>query len=100
SGWVGFDEASAPNAELLNASIGHGPTTVRSVMAPFLCTLNVMTTWPCIDIAAYGMSQLRLTCAMNRRTQGPNSTPLVSNWISGPNSPPPPFGLSKESRCT
>ena len=28
---------------------------------------------------------MRLTCAMNRRIHGPNSTPLVSNWIAGPN---------------
>ena len=32
-----------------------------------------------IDIAAYGISQLRRICAMNRRIQGPNSMPLVSN---------------------
>ena len=32
---------------------------------------------------------------MNRRIHGPNSTPLVSNWMAGPNWPPPPPGLSK-----
>ena len=52
-----------------------------------------------IDIAAYGMNQLRFTCATNRRIQGPNSTPLVSNCSSGPNWPPP-CGLSKPSRST
>ena len=31
------------------------------------------------------MNQLRLICAMKRRIHGPNSTPLVSNWIAGPN---------------
>ena len=43
------------------------------------------------------MNQLRLTCAMKRRIHGPNSTPLVSNWIAGPNCPPPPCGLSNVS---
>jgi len=36
-------------------------------------------------IAASGMNQLRFTCAMNARIHGPNSTPLVSNWMNGPN---------------
>src|SRR5215471_15615632 len=58
-----------------------------------------MTTWPFIDIAAYGTIQLRFTCAMKRRTQGPNSTPFVSN-CRGPNSlpSPPPPGFSNTSR--
>ena len=79
SGCVGLDPDSAPNAALLNASIGLAPTTCRSVIYPSLCTLNVMTTCPLFDIAAYGMNQLRFTCAMNRRIHGPNSTPFVSN---------------------
>jgi len=36
---------------------------------------------PFIDIAAYGMNQLRLTCAMKRRSTTELDT-LVSNWIS------------------
>src|SRR5205085_12157703 len=100
SGWVGLDDASAPTAALLNASIGQGPSTVRSVIDPSLCTLKVTTTWPLFDIAAYGMNQLRFTCAMKRRIHGPNSTPLVSNWISGPNWPPLPPGFSNCSRGT
>src|SRR5580693_5739767 len=94
SGCVGFDEDSAPNAELLNASTPDGPATRRSLIDPSLCTLNCITTCPFIDIAAYGMIQLRFTCAMKRRIHGPNSTPFVSNWISGPNCPPLPPGLS------
>ena len=43
------------------------------------CTLNVITTCPFIIIAAEGMNQLRFTCATNRRSHGPNSTPLLSN---------------------
>ena len=30
------------------------------------------------------MNQLRRTCATNRASHGPNSTPFVSNWIEGP----------------
>jgi hypothetical protein len=45
------------------------------------------------------MNQLRFTWATKRRIQGPNSTPLVSNWISGPNCPPPPLWFSKASPC-
>jgi hypothetical protein len=41
------------------------------------------------------MNQLRFTCAMKRRIHGPNSTPLVSNWIDGPNCPLLPSGLAK-----
>ena len=40
-------------------------------------------------MAAYGMNQLRLIWARNRRTHGPNSTPFVSNWMAYPNCPPP-----------
>src|SRR6202023_2042939 len=81
-GCVGFEPDSAPNAELLNDSTGHGPITFRSVIEPSLCTLKVMMTWPCWPvIAAIGMIQFRFTWAMKRRIQGPNSTPLVSNWI-------------------
>ena len=56
-----------------------GPFTSISDMAPSLDTLNVMTTCPCrfITIAASGTYQLRLTWAMNRRSHGPNSTPLA-----------------------
>ena len=32
-------------------------------------------------MAACGMNQFRRTCATKRRSHGPNSTPLVSNWI-------------------
>ena len=70
---------SAPYAAVLNAPTDDGPTTCRSVIEPSLWTLKVITTWPFIDIAAYGMIQLRLTCATKRRIHGPNSTPLVSN---------------------
>ena len=96
---MGLEADSAPNAALLKASTGHGPMTVRSVIVPSLCTLKVITTWPRIDIAAYGMNQLRFTWATKRRIQGPNSTPFVSNWISGPNWPPP-LWLSNDSPCT
>ena len=69
--------------------------TVTSVSAPVLWTLNVMTTWPRSDIAAYGTNQLRFTCAMKRRIHGPNSTPFESNWMKGPKALLlPPFGLS------
>ncbi len=40
-----------------------------------------------------GMNQLRRTCATNRASHGPNSTPLVSNWIDGrPADPGRPAG--------
>ena len=52
SGCVGLDPDNAPNAALLKASTADGPTTVRSVIDPSLCTLNWMTTCPFIDIAA------------------------------------------------
>src|SRR6185436_17295067 len=89
SGAVGLDVASAPKAAVLNAPTDDGPITCRSVIEPSLCTLNVTTTWPCDVIAAYGINQFRFTCATKRRIHGPNSTPLVSNWIAGPNAPPP-----------
>ena len=54
SGIVGFEADSAPNAALLKGSIGQGPMTLTSVSDPSLCTKNVMTTRPFIDIAAYG----------------------------------------------
>ena len=40
------------------------------------------------------------TRAMHRRSHGPNATPLVSNWISGPNCPPEPPFLSNDSCWT
>ena len=65
-------------------------------MRPSLWTLNVTTTCPRIDIAACGMNQLRRICAMKRRIHGPNSTPLVSNWIDGADFlPSPPCGFAK-----
>jgi hypothetical protein len=46
-------------------------------------------------MAFCGTYQLRLICAMNRRSHGPNSTPFESNWMSGPKSLWPPCWLSK-----
>src|SRR5687768_7128040 len=89
SGTVGFDSLTALNDDFVKASIADGFRTCRSVMLPSLWTLKLRTTWPRSDIAAYGTNQLRRICAMNRRSHGPNSTPLVSNWIEGPKSPLP-----------
>ena len=50
--------------------------------------------------AASGTNQLRRTCATKRRIHGPNSTPLVSNWIAVPGSVSPPCGLLKVSFWT
>src|SRR5687768_18393109 len=49
-------------------------------------------------IAAYGISQLRLTCATKRVSHGPKSTPLLSKLIAGSLRFGPPVGLSKRSR--
>ncbi len=97
---MGFDIISAFNAERLNESISEGRTTFRSVIEPSLCTLNWMITRPRMASAELGTIQLRLTWAMKRRIHGPNSTPLVSNWMAGPNSFTPPFGLLKASCST
>ena len=37
---------------------------------------------PFMIIAACGTNQLRFTCATKRRSHGPKSTPLLSNWMS------------------
>src|SRR6187200_3226700 len=98
SGTVGFESLIALNADLVNASIPDGRMICRSVMLPSLCTLNARTTLPRSDMAAYGTNQLCRICAMNRRSHGPNSTPLVSNWIDGPKSPLP-WTFCSDSPC-
>ena len=55
---------------------------------------------PRIVIADSGMNQLRRTRETKRRSQGPNSTPFVSNWMVAPGSFWPPCGLSNVSFCT
>ena len=95
SGSVGFESFSALSAAVLNEPMAHGRTTCRSRMDPSLRTLKVMTTRPYSNIALVGMSQLRLSWAMNRRIHGPNSTPFASNWMSGSWSVSPPRRLSK-----
>src|SRR2546421_515825 len=42
----------------------------RSLIAPLLSTLNVITTWPFMNRAASGTFQLRRICATKRRTRG------------------------------
>src|SRR5215207_7333410 len=86
SGTVGFEVRMALRAESVKASTGEGLATVTSVIRPSLCTLNVTTTCPRIVIAAIGMNQLRRTCATKRAIHGPNSTPLESKLMNGPNS--------------
>ena len=53
-------------------------------MRPSRWMLNCSTTRPWNVIAACGTNQLRRTWPTKRRIHGPNSTPLVSNWIAGP----------------
>jgi len=78
---VGLDHCSELAAARSKASMPDGCLMVMSVMRPSLWTLKEITTWPFITMAASGMSQLRLIWATNRRIHGPNSTPLVSNWM-------------------
>ena len=84
-GGVGLDPNTAPRELLFKAAIGLGCTTVTSVIAPSLWTLNVTTTRPLADFTNSETAQLRLICVMKLRTQGVNSTPAVSNRMSGPN---------------
>src|SRR5215471_1413467 len=86
SGTVGFDALIALNAALVKASTADGCRIVRSVTEPSLWIVKRSTVWPCSAIAAYGISQLRYTCARKRRSHDPKSTPLLSNWNEGPKS--------------
>ena len=52
-----MDQLIALNAEFVNASTVEGRRTVKSVSVPSRSILKVSTTFPCIDIAAYGSVQ-------------------------------------------
>jgi hypothetical protein len=82
----------ALNAARLKASISEGCATIKSVMWPSRWMLNCSTTRPWNEKAASGTNQFRCTFWTKRRIHGPNSTPLVSNWMADPGSFAPPAG--------
>ena len=79
SGSVGFDPRIALNAARLNGSISDGCTTTHVGDVAVPVDVELQHDAAAERIAACGTNQLRRTCATNRRIQGPNSTPLVSN---------------------